>query len=59
MTEPIRLAGKAKTSPSTLHMDGTTPVTVHVQATTDELRALHNQTVEIALPASPQPDTAP
>jgi len=50
--------GKAKTNPSTLHMDGTSPVVVYVQATTDELRALHNQQVEVrAATADPTPQT--
>lgn len=39
--------GKAQTHPSTLYMDGTSPVTVKIQATTDELRELHNQQVRI------------
>lgn len=48
--------GRAQTNPSTLHMDGTSPVVVHVQATTDELRALHDQQVELRpIPAA---DTA-
>ena len=39
------LEGVAQTHPSTLHMDGTSPVTVKVRATTDELRALHGKRV--------------
>lgn len=39
--------GRCATHPSTLHMDGTSPVVVHVQATTDELRDLHRSTVVV------------
>lgn len=41
------LIGRAHTNPSTLRMDGTSPVTVHVRATTDELRAIHRKVVEV------------
>jgi hypothetical protein len=52
-TPAPKFTGKARTSPSTLHMDGTSPVVVAVRATTDELRALHNQQVEIRLTGTP------
>lgn len=56
--EPRAYEGRAKTNPSTLHMDGTSPVTVYIQATTDELREMHNKTVRLdVLPADgPDPD---
>lgn len=43
------LEGVASTNPSTLHMDGTSPVMVKVQATTDELRALHRKRVRLVV----------
>lgn len=43
--EVVALRGPVQTHPSTLYMDGTSPVTVKVQATTEELRDLHRQEV--------------
>lgn len=37
------------TSPSTLHMDGTSPVTVAIQATTDDLRWLKGKRVRLVV----------
>lgn len=52
--------GKAQTNPSTLRMDGTSPVVVHVQATGDELRDMHNQQVAITfVPAGLMPRMCP
>lgn len=41
--------GKAKTIPATLHMDGTSPVVIGLQMTTDELRDMHNRKVLVVL----------
>lgn len=43
------LEGVARTHPSTLYMNGTSPVTVYVRATTDELRALSGKRVRLVV----------
>jgi hypothetical protein len=47
--EEVRYEGKVKASPSTLFMDGTSPVVVYIRATTDELRAMHNKVVTLII----------
>lgn len=42
-----RYSGTVQTNPSTLYMDGTSPVVVKIRATSEELRAMHNQKVLI------------
>jgi uncharacterized protein with PIN domain len=49
--------GRVKTHPSTLHMDGTSPVVVYVRATTDELRELHGKTVCLVVEPAEKPDS--
>jgi hypothetical protein len=56
VTQP--LTGRVTTNPSTLHMDGTSPVVVHVAATTEELRAIHNKWVRLVVVDGPNPDHA-
>lgn len=58
VAEPVRYEGRVKTHPSTLYMNGTSPVTVFIQATTDELRAMHNATVVLLVPAPNAPVTS-
>lgn len=41
--------GKVQTNPSTLYMDGTSPITVKIQATSEELRAMHNHKVLVVV----------